>query len=166
MTRSLALAGLLVWTSAAAFAQTSTGTVSPVLTTRIGHDINLSVQHYTYEEPDDVDISIHGPKFGGEYTGTFALNRARRWFAQVNVRATGATADYDGWCRPWQIKPNAASPNGYQLTLGTRFECSEDGDADWYAEGRALTGKDFVGHRWSISPFTGPMIALANRAPQ
>lgn len=147
--RSLAVAGVLLLASSAAFAQT------PVLTTRMGHEVNVSVQHYNYEEPDDVDISIHGPKFGVEYTGTFALSRARRWFAQVNLRGTGVTAAYDGWCRPWQIKPNSSSPNGYQLTLGTKFACSETGDADWYAEGRALTGKDFVGQRWAIAPFAG-----------
>lgn len=155
MTRSLALASLMVFTSSIASAQTPTTTPTRVLTTRMGHELNVSVQHYDYTEPPPADISIHGPKFGGEYTGTFALNRRRHWFAQLNVRGTGAVARYDGNCRPWQIAPSSTSANGYRLTLGSAFPCSESGDIDWYVDARALAGKDFAGHTWAISPFIG-----------
>ena len=155
MTRSLALASLMALAASVAFAQTPPGTSAAVLTTRPGHELSISVQHYNYTEPDDVDISIHGPKFGVEYTGTLALNGRRHWFTQFNVRGTGAIARYDGWCRPWQITPSSTTANGYRLTLGTRSLCSETGDADWYVDGRALLGKDFIGHTWAISPFVG-----------
>ncbi len=142
-------------TSSIAFAQTPPPAKSGVPGTRLGHELNLSVQHYDYTEPPPVDISIHGPKFGAEYTGTFSLSERRQLFAQLNVRGTGATADYDGNCRPWQIAPSSTSPNGYRLTLGSAFPCSEDGDTDWYVDGRALMGRDFVGKAWGISPFIG-----------
>ena len=159
MTRSLAFAGLMAVAASTAFAQTAPrpAPAESALTTRLGHELNLSVQHYGYTEPlgDQIDVVIHGPKVGGEYTGTFSLNQRRRWFAQLNVRGTGAIAAYDGSCRPWQIVPSTASPNGYRLTIGTASPCSETGDADWYAEGRALIGKDFVGRTVGLSPFIG-----------
>lgn len=145
----------MVFTPAIAFAQTPATTTTRVLSTRLGHELNVSVQHYDYTEPPPVDISIHGPKFGGEYTGTVTLNRRRHWFAQFNVRGTGAVARYDGNCRPWQITPSSTSANGYRLTLGAASPCSESGDVDWYVEARALAGKDFTGNTWAISPFIG-----------
>lgn len=155
MTRSLALAGLMAFASSGAFAQTQASTTTPILATRLGHEINISLQHYNYTEPDDVDISIHGPKFGAEYTGTFALSQRSRWFAQINVRGTGAVARYDGWCRPYQITPSSTSANGYRLTFGERAQCSETGDADFYVDGRALIGKDLIGSTWAFTPFAG-----------
>jgi hypothetical protein len=59
MTRSMALAGLMTLTSSIALAQTPPP-ASP-LATRLGHELNVSVQHYNYTEPPPVDISIHGP---------------------------------------------------------------------------------------------------------
>ena len=94
-------------------------------------------------------------KLGGEYTGTWVFNRRRHWFAQLNARVTGGPADYDGWCRPWQIEPSATSSNGYRLTLGTRSKCTEDNDSDWYAEGRVVVGTDLFAHGWSLSPYVG-----------
>jgi hypothetical protein len=155
MTKSITLAAFLALVQGTAFAQTPPPTVERPLSTHKGHALNLSVQHYDYTEPPPVDISIHGPKFGGEYTGTFSLSDRRRLFAQLNVRGTGATADYDGNCRPWQIAPSDSSPNGYRLTLGTKFPCSEDNDVDWYVDGRALIGRDFIGNAWAIAPFIG-----------
>lgn len=157
MMRSAALAGLMALTSSVAFAQTPPKEPEHTLTTRKGTTLNVSFQHYDYTEPlgDDIDVKIHGPKFGAEYTGTFLLNERRHWFAQINVRGTGATAAYDGSCRPWQIVPSSTSANGYRLTLGGTSPCSETGDADFYVEGRALAGKDFVGRSAAISPFIG-----------
>lgn len=155
MKAEVALAGLMALISSAAFAQSQPSTTARPLATRTGHELNLSLQHYDYTEPPPVDISIHGPKFGAEYTGTFQLSERRQWFAQLNVRGTGATADYDGNCRPWQITPDNTSANGYRLGLGTKFPCSEDGDADWYVDGRARLVKDFTGNTWAVSPFAG-----------
>ncbi len=155
MTRSIALAGLLALTSSAAFAQTPPAASAAALATRPGNDVNVSAQHYDYREPMDIDVSIHGPKFGVEYTGTAALSQRRHWFAQFNVRGTGATANYDGSCRPWQIAPSSTSANGYRLTLGNTSPCADTGNIDWYVEGRALLGKDLIGRAWAIAPFTG-----------
>jgi len=155
MTRRILFVGVMTLMSSVAFGQTSAGPGAGAPVTQPGHELNVSFQHYDYTEPGNLNISIHAPKFGAEYTGTFALSSQRHWFAQVNLRATGATAAYDGWCMPWQITPSNASPNGYRLTLGTASPCSESGDRDWYADGRVLAGKDFVGRTWGVSPFAG-----------
>jgi hypothetical protein len=103
------LAGVLAVMASAALAQTpnspSTPSAQPArtadgetrLTTRTGHELRGSVGHYTYIEPVDQRISIHGPKFGAEYTGTLSLSSRRRWFAQADVRGSGGSATYDGW---------------------------------------------------------------------
>ena len=62
--------------SSEAFAQTSGSTSAPAaqppgvavdarLATAPGHEVNVSVGGYTYTEPGDLSISIHGPKIGG-----------------------------------------------------------------------------------------------------
>ena len=151
MNRVVLCAGLLAVLSGRAFAQTS----APVLATRAGHEINVSLQHYDYTEPMDLNISIHGPKVGAEYTGTMLLSEQRHWFGQFNLRGTVGNAAYDGWCRPWQIVPSSTSANGYRLTLGTASACSETGDPDWYVDGRVLVGKDLIGSGVAASPFIG-----------
>ncbi len=129
--------------------------VDDQLATPTGHEVNVSVGSYTYVEPGALRISIHGTKFGGEYTGTVSLDKRQHWFAQGNVRGTIGNVTYTGWCLPWQITPNSASPNGYELGLGDASRCSETGDQDWYLEGRALIGKDLIGQAWALSPYTG-----------
>jgi hypothetical protein len=125
------------------------------LATPTGHDVNVSVESYTYVEPGAQGISIHGTKLGAEYTGTVSLGQRRHWFAQANVRGTVGNVTYTGWCSPWLITPNSASPNGYELDEGQASPCSETGDRDWYLEGRALVGRDLIGHAWALSPSTG-----------
>ena len=125
------------------------------LATPTGHDANVSVSSYTYIEPGAQGISIHGTKLGGEYTGTVSLDKRQHWFAQANVRGTIGNVTYTGWCSPWLITPNSASPNGYELDVGDASACSETGNKDWYLEGRALVGKDLIGHAWALSPYTG-----------
>jgi hypothetical protein len=125
------------------------------LATPMGHEVNVSVGSYTYVEPGAQGISIHGTKLGGEYTGTVSLDQRRHWFAQANVRGTVGNVTYTGWCSPWLITPDSASPNGYELHEGDASPCSETGDKDWYLEGRALVGKDLIGHAWAVSPYTG-----------
>lgn len=150
-----------------AFAQTLGSTPNPPaqprgaaavgagLGTPTGHDVNASVSYYKYIEPDAPSISIHGAKIGGEYTGTMSLNPRRHWFAQANVRGTIGNVTYDGWCYPFLIAPNSASPNGYELGLGDASPCSESGDKDWYVETRGLLGKDLIGRTWGWSPYAG-----------
>jgi hypothetical protein len=125
------------------------------LATPTGHDVNVSVGSYTYVEPNGLAISIDGVKLGGEYTGTVSLDKRRHWFVQANVRGTFGNVTYTGWCSPWLITPNSASPNGYELGTGDASACSETGDKDWYLEGRALIGKDLIGRGWALSPYTG-----------
>jgi hypothetical protein len=164
---ALVLAGVMTLMSSRAFAQTPAAGSSPTaqasdapaidasLATPTGHELNLSVGGYTYVEPGPLRISIHGPKIGGEYTGTLSLDERRHWFAQTDVRGTAGNATYDGWCSPFLITPNHASPNGYQLGEGDASPCSETGEKDWYVEGRVLVGKDLVAHKWGLSPDTG-----------
>jgi hypothetical protein len=120
-----------------------------------GQEVNAGVGHYNYAEPGDLPISIHGIKFSGEYTGTLSLDKRRHWFAQANVRGAIGSVTYDGWCSPYLLVPNSDSPNGYELDIGDASACSESGDKDWYLEGRFLVGKDFIGHSWALSPFSG-----------
>jgi hypothetical protein len=152
---SLLAAALLLIASQAIAQRPASEVEDNSLGTPTGHDLAITVSKYTYEEPDAPGISIHGPKFGGEYTGAWSLNRRQRWFVQANVQGLMGSATYDGACAPWFIRPNSASPNGYELDLGGYSPCSETGDADWYAEARGFVGKDIIGQRWAWSPSTG-----------
>ena len=145
---------LLALISSQAFAQPPAA-ADASLATPTGHEVNASAASYTYIEPGAQSISIHGAKVAGEYTATLSLNERRHWFAQADVRGTIGNVTYTGWCSPFLITPNSSSPNGYELDLGDASPCSETGDKDWYLEGRALAGKDFIGQRWALSPYTG-----------
>ena len=123
--------------------------------TPAGHEVNVGASGYTYVEPRPLRISIHAAKFAGEYLGTLALNKSRHWYAQADVRGVIGNTTYDGWCSPWQIKPNSGSPNGYELDFGDASACSQTGNEDWYVEARGLVGKDFIRGTWTLSPFTG-----------
>ena len=125
------------------------------LATSTGHDVHVSVGHYTYTEPGALSISIRGTKLGGEYTGTVSLDQRRRWFARVNVRGITGSTTYTGWCSPWLVTPDSGSPNGYGLGEGDASPCSETGDKDWYVEGRALVVRDLIGPEWAVSPYSG-----------
>jgi hypothetical protein len=125
------------------------------LATPTGHELSAGVSSYTYREPGDTAISIHAPKFVAEYTGTLSLNKRRHYFAQAQVRGTVGNVTYNGWCSPFFIAPNGASPNGYELDIGDPSPCDESGDKDWYVEGRALAGKDLIRQRWAWSPYSG-----------
>jgi hypothetical protein len=163
----LFLAGVIALMSSQAFAQTpdskpiplaqpdGAGAVDVSLATPAGHEVNASVASYNYIEPGGQSISIHGAKVGGEYTATLSLNKRRHWFAQTGVQGTIGNVTYTGWCSPFLITPNRASPNGYELDVGDASPCSETGDQDWYLEARALAGKDLIGQRWAWSPYTG-----------
>jgi hypothetical protein len=160
------VAGVIALISSQGFAQTPDSirsspaqppraAVDASLATPTGHELNASVGGYTYIEPGTHRISIHGVKVGGEYTATLPLNRGRHWFAQAGARGTVGNVTYTGWCSPFLITPDTASPNGYDLGLGDASPCSETGDKDWFLEARALAGKDLIGQRWALSPFTG-----------
>ena len=151
--KMLLVAAALTLTASHAFAQASEPT--PDLATPTGHDVSAGVTSYTYREPGDIAISIHGVKFVGEYTGAVSLGQQRHWFLQGNLRGVIGNATYDGWCAPYIITPNSSSPNGYQLDLGDSSPCSESGDQDWYVEARALAGKDLIRSRWGWSPYSG-----------
>ena len=161
------IAGVIAFIPSHVFAQRSDSTSTPSpqssgadpaetsLATPTGHEVNVDVGGYNYVEPGDADISIHGPKFGGEYTGTMSLDSGQHWFLTTNARALAGHTAYDGWCSPLLITPDNTSPNGYALDIGDRSACSESGDKDWYVEGRALVGKDFIGGNWGWSPEIG-----------
>jgi hypothetical protein len=162
--KTLLVTGVMTLVASHAFAQTpdsmppsgrSTAAVEDSLDTPTGHEVSVGVAGYNYREPGAQSISIHGPKFVGEYTGTLSLSKGRHWFAQAQLRGTVGNVAYDGWCSPFLITPNRASPNGYELDLGSASPCSETGDQDWYLEARALAGKDLIGRRWAWSPYSG-----------
>src|SRR5215510_11500557 len=96
--KKLLVAGVIAFIPFRAFAQTSGSTstrsaqspdpapVETSLATPAGHEVSFSVGGYKYVEPGDTSISIHGPKFGVEYTGTMSLNSARHWFLQGDAK--------------------------------------------------------------------------------
>jgi hypothetical protein len=142
-------------TSAPSVQTRATAGADSVLATPEGHELSVGFSSYNYVEPGDLKISIHGPKFIGEYTGTVLFNPQRRWFAKANVRASMGSTSYDGWCAPWMITPDSSSPNGYALDLGDYSPCSDNGNPDWYLETRGVFGRDFVGRSWAWSPEFG-----------
>jgi len=148
--RILLLVGVAALISSQALAQGDVGLGTPT-----GHEVNVSIGGYVYTEPGAQSISIDGAKVGGEYTGTWSLSKRRHWFAQADVRGTFGDVTYTGWCSPYLITPNIASPNGYELDFGDASPCSETGDQDWYVEGRVLAGKDLIGRTWAWSPYSG-----------
>ena len=102
--------GLMALMASQAFAQTPDSMAAPTrsstaveggLATLTGHEVSAGVSSYTYREPGDQAISIHGPKFTTGYTGTLSLNKRRHWFAQADVRSTLGNVAYDGWCSPF-----------------------------------------------------------------
>jgi len=160
----LFVTGVMTLMASQAFAQTpdstatsprATATVEADLSTPTGHDVSAGLASYTYREPGDQAISIHGAKFVVDYTGTLSLSKERHWFAQANARGTVGNTAYDGWCYPFVITPNSTSPNGYELDVGTSSPCNESGDKDWYVEARGLVGKDIIGQQWGWSPYSG-----------
>ena len=165
--KKVLVAGLIAFIPLQALAQTSGSTsarsaqspgAAPVdasLATPAGHEVHVGVGGYKYVEPGDTSISIHGPKFGGGYTGTTALNARQHWFLQADARGLFGSTTYDGWCSPFLITPDRTSSNGYALDVGDPSPCSESRDKDWYLEGRALFGKDFIGRKWGWSPDIG-----------
>jgi hypothetical protein len=165
--KKLLVAGFIASIPSHTFAQTPSATsarsapspgAAPVdasLTTVAGHEVSVGVGGYKYVEPGDTSISIHGPKFGVGYIGTISLNPARYWFFQMDARGLVGNTTYDGWCSPFLITPDNTSPNRYGLDVGDPSPCSEGGDKDWYVEGRALFGKDFIGRKWGWSPDLG-----------
>lgn len=164
--KRLLLTGVIALIASRAFAQAPDSISTPLaqrgpagadagLATPMGHEVNASVGSYKYIEPGAQSISIHGAKVAGEYTATVSLNQRRHWFAQADVRGSIGSTTYTGWCSPFLITPNRASPNGYALDLGDFSPCSESGDKDWYLEARALAGRDLIGQRWAWSPYAG-----------
>jgi hypothetical protein len=146
----LLFVGVAALISSEALAQGDAGLATP-----IGHEVNVSIGGYTYKEPGALSISIDGLKVGAEYTATLSLDKRRHWFAQADVRGSVGSVTYTGWCSPFLIAPNSGSPNGYELDFGDASPCSENGDPDWYVEGRILVGKDFIGATWGWSPYSG-----------
>ena len=146
----LFLAGVAALISSQAFAQNDASLATPT-----GDEVSISGGSYTYTEPRTQRIAIHGLKVGGQYTYTLSLSKRRHWFAQTDVRGTIGNVTYTGWCSPFLITPNSASPNGYELDFGHASPCSEPGDRDWYLEARVLAGKDLVGPTRAWSPYGG-----------
>jgi hypothetical protein len=153
--KRLVLAAALTLLPLPLFAQRSIPQGEAPPTTLPGLELSFSIGAYNYVEPGDTRISIHGTKFGGEYTGTFLLSARRHWFAQADAAGKFGNTDYDGWCAPWFITPDRSSPNGYFLDLGEYSPCDDSGNQDWYVEGRGVIGKDFVRHEWTFSPEAG-----------
>ena len=151
--KALLFTTLVTVTASQAFAQA--GGVESSVATPTGFDVSAGVSSYSYREPGDQAIQIHAPKFVAEGTGTFSLSKQHHWFAQGQFSGTTGNTTYNGWCSPFEINPNSASPNGYELDIGNATPCNESGDRDWYVEGRGLVGKDLLTQKWGWSPYTG-----------
>jgi hypothetical protein len=149
--KALLLAVVVALAPAQALAQEA----EAALGTPTGHELNAGVSGYRYVEPLAQPISLEGAKFAAGYTGTLSLSESREWFLQGDVRGLVGNLTYDGYCRPWLIVPNGASPNGWALGLGPASPCGSNGNPDWYIEGRALVGRDFIERSWSLSPYSG-----------
>src|SRR6185503_17204854 len=147
----LLVVGAIAFIPVQSFAQTD----DAPLATPVGHELTVAFGGYTYVEPGDTSISIHGPKFGAGYTSTTSLNPGQHWFLQTDARGLVGSTMYDGWCSPFLITPDSTSPNGYALDVGDPSPCSEGGDKDWYLEARGLAGKDLIGQQWAWSPYAG-----------
>ena len=84
--KKLLVVGSIAFIPSQAFAQTSGSTSTQStrssgtaegdanLATPTGHEVNVTIGAYKYVEPGDTSISIHGPKFGGGYTGTMSTS--------------------------------------------------------------------------------------------
>jgi hypothetical protein len=166
--KTLLFACLTALAASPAFAQAPEAMAAPLaqrrnaptgasgLATPTGSELSAGVADYTYREPGgDTPISIQGVKFTAGFTSTFAVSRRQHWFATVDVRGVGGNVTYNGYCSPFLISPNSASPNGYELDIGNPSACSESGDRDWYVETRGLAGKDFIGRTVAVSPYSG-----------
>ena len=161
--KTLVITSVIAMMAPAAFAQTSDplppsnppAEVANDLGTPVGHELSAGLASYNYREPGTHDISIHGTRLVTDYTGSLAINKRRQWFVQAQLRSTLGNVSYTGWCSPFLITPDSASPNGYALDVGDASPCTESGDKDWYVEARGLAGKDFIGRRWGWSPYTG-----------
>jgi hypothetical protein len=136
-------------------ATASAQATSSTSATPAGSELNAGISGYNYVEPGDTAISIHGPKFSTEYTGTVLLNPRAHWFVKANARVSVGKTTYDGWCAPWLIVPDSTSPNGWALDVGDYSPCSDSGNKDWYFETRGVVGKDFIGKSWAWSPEAG-----------
>ena len=89
--KTLLIVSLIALIPSQVLAQTSGSADASGLATPAGQEVNVAVGGYNYEEPRDVDISIHGPKVGGGYSGTMSISEARRWFLQAQARSHLAT---------------------------------------------------------------------------
>jgi len=155
--------GVMTLIASVAFAQTADplppsdrpSAVESNLATPTGHEVSGGLASYMYSEPGAHDISIHGPRFVWDYSGSLSLSTQRRWFAQAQAQGTLGNVTYDGWCSPFVFVPESTSPNGYALDVGDPSPCSESGDKDWYLEARGLAGKDLIGQQWAWSPYAG-----------
>ncbi|HXT70072.1 MAG TPA: hypothetical protein VN700_09980 [Vicinamibacterales bacterium] len=151
----LIVAALIALIPFPVFAQTGGAKPGAPPPASAGHELTFGLGWYDYVEPSDTSISIHGAKFAGEYSGVFSIGGRRHWFVRANARASFGSTNYDGWCGPWLITPNSASPNGYALDIGDYSPCEDSGNPDWYLEGRGLAGRVFAGQRWAWSPEAG-----------
>lgn len=97
--------------------------------TDTGNELAISLGHYRYEEPGL--MSLQGLKSGIELRTTKAYP-ARLTFLRGELRYAGGTVDY--------------SSNGTG---------SSSGEPDWYFEGRALVGRDWLLQESTISSYTG-----------
>ncbi|MHB1116815.1 hypothetical protein [Sideroxydans sp.] len=99
------------------------------MTTQTGNEISLSLGSYKYEEPGL--MSLKGLKSGIELRATKAYS-ARLTFLRGELRYAGGTVDY------------SSNSTG-----------SSSGEPDWYFEGRALIGRDWLLKTATISTYTG-----------
>jgi hypothetical protein len=97
------------------------------LRTRDGFEAALTLSHYRYEEPS-LAVKLEGYKIGVDAAMSTRLRND--WLLRLEGRYANGDVDYTG-------------------------SGEKDNNPDWYAEVRALFGRDFLRDTYSLTPFIG-----------
>lgn len=129
------------------------------LQTQLGSELSISIGKYSYVEPNvngvGGQVRFAGPKIGIDYSRTFKFDERRDLFVIANLRGLVGNVVYTSPTIITAAMPNPVDPSDSILTRSPGPDVERSGIRDWYIEGRALIGKDFVKHGWVLSPFVG-----------
>lgn len=129
------------------------------LQTQPGSEFSISIGKYAYVEPNvnrvGGQVRFVGPKIGLDYSRTFTVNERRNLFAIANLRGLVGDVVYTSPTQVTAVMPDPSDPSGSVVIRSPGPQVQQSGVSDWYVEGRALVGKDFVKHGWVLSPYVG-----------
>ncbi|MBY0283444.1 MAG: hypothetical protein K2W81_05730 [Sphingomonas sp.] len=129
------------------------------LQTQSGSELSLSASHYAYVEPNvnrvGGNVRFEGPKIGVDYSRTFKFDERRHLFFIANLRGLVGDVIYTSPTQTALVMSDPADPSRSVVTRSVGPDVQQFGVSDWYVEGRALIGKDFVKRGWVLSPYVG-----------